>query len=125
MRVNAICLVPPQTRIALLLLAALAISCGTVRNPALEYARDQYQKARQDPMVVRHAATALDRAGQVLEDADRLWMDEKDVIEVEHLAYIVEKRTEIARVTAQRRFAADEIRQSRSLRPEKNDTRTK
>jgi uncharacterized protein DUF4398 len=125
MRAYAICLVPPQTRIALLLLAALAIGCGTVRNPALEHARDLYQKARQDPMVVRHAATALDRAGQVLEDADRLWMDEKDVIEVEHLAYIVEKRTEIARVTAQRRFAADEIRQRRSPRPEKNDTRTK
>lgn len=125
MRVNAIGLVPPLTRIALLLLAVLAISCGTVRNPALEHARDVYQKARQDPMIVRHAAAALDRAGQALEDADRLWMNEKDVPEVEHLAYITEKRIEIARVTAQRRFAADEIRQSRSPRPATNDTRSK
>jgi hypothetical protein len=36
---------------------------------------------------------------------------------VEHLAYIVEKRVEIARVTAQRRLAADEIEQARSPRP--------
>ena len=125
MRVNAIGLVPPLTRIALLLLAVLAISCGTVRNPALEHARDLYQKARQDPMIIRHAAAALDRAGQALEDADRLWTNEKDVIEVEHLAYIAEKRVEIARVTAHRRLAADEIRQSRSPRPATNDSRSK
>ena len=117
MRFNAIVLAPPHTRMPLLLLAALAIGCGTVRHPALENARDLYQKARQDPVVVRHAATALDRAGQTLEEADRLWAKEKDVTEVEHLAYIVAKRVEIARVTAQRRLAADEIRQIRSARP--------
>jgi len=125
MRINAIGLVAPQARIALLLLAALAISCGTVRNPALEHARDVYQKARQDPMIGRHAAAALARAGQTLEDADRLWTDEKDGIEVEHLAYIVEKRVEIAQVTAQRRFAADEIRQTRSQRPATNDSKSR
>jgi len=125
MRVNTIGFVPPQTRLAFLLLAVLAIGCGTVRNPALEHARDVYQKAHEDPMVTRHAAAALARAGQTLEDADRLWTDEKDVIEVEHLAYIVEKRVEIAQVTAQRRFAADEIRQTRSQRPATNDSKSR
>ena len=62
---------PPLT--VLSLLAALSIGCGAVRNPALENARDAYQKARQDPMIVRHAAVALDRAGQSLQEADRLW----------------------------------------------------
>jgi len=42
MPVNTDCLLPRQTRIVLLLLAVLAISCGTVRNPALEHARDVY-----------------------------------------------------------------------------------
>jgi len=124
MPVNTDCLLPRQTRIVLLLLAVLAISCGTVRNPALEHARDVYQKARQDPLIVRHAPAALQRAGQVLEDADRLWTDEKDVIEVEHLAYVIEKRVEIARVTAQRRLAAEEIQQTRSPRRESSERRS-
>ena len=97
----------------LLLTAALAGGCAAVRNPALESAREAYQKARQDPLIVRLAAAALDRAGQVLQEADRLWVDENDAAEVEHLAYIVEKRVEIARVTAQRRLAAAEIREFR------------
>jgi len=101
----------------LFLLASLGFGCGTVRNPALENARDLYQKAAQDPVVVRHAATALDRAGRTLKEADRLWENENDVLEVEHLAYIVTKRVEIARVIAQRRLAADEIRQTRTPRP--------
>ena len=125
MRVNTtITLLPRPTPIALLLLATLAIGCGTVRNPALEHAREVYQRARQDPLIVRHAATALDRAGQALGDADRLWTDEKDVIEVEHLAYITEKRVEIARVTAQRRLAADEIQQIRSPRRETSERKS-
>jgi Domain of unknown function (DUF4398) len=39
---------------------------------------------------------------------------EKDVIEVEHLAYVAEKRVEIARVTAKQRLAADEMQRLRS-----------
>ena len=108
---------PQRTTAALLILTALVIGCGAVRNPALESARDSYQKARQDPIIVRHAAVALDRAGQALQEADRLWTKEQDATEVDHLAYIVEKRIEIARVTAQRRVAADEIQQFRAPRP--------
>ena len=95
---------------ALFLLAWAAIGCAAVRNPALENARDAYQKARQDPLIVRNAGAALDRAGQTLEAADQLWIKERDVDEVEHLAYIAEKRVEIARATAQRRLAAEELK---------------
>ena len=125
MRIDANSLVLRLTRIMLLLLAALTIGCGTLRNPALEHTRDLYRKARQDPLIVRYAGAALDRAGQTLDIADHIWTEEKDIIEVEHLAYIAEKRVEIARVTAQRRLAADEIRQVRSPRLEKDDRRTR
>src|SRR5689334_3846195 len=81
---------------SLLLLALLVPGCAAVRNPALEQARDSYQKARQDPVLVRNAGASLARAGLTLEAADRLWNEEQDVTEVEHLAYIVEKRIEIA-----------------------------
>ena len=116
MRLNAF-LFPRPPLAVLSLLAALSIGCGAVRNPALESARDAYQRARQDPMIVRHAAVALDRAGQSLQEADRLWTQEKNVTEVEHLAYLTEKRVEIARVTAERRVAAEEIQKVRSQHP--------
>jgi len=102
---------------AVLLVAAVSAACAVVRNPALDRARDVYDKARQDPAIVRNAGVALDKAGQTLEAAESLWKTEHDVAEVEHLAYITEKRVEIARVTAQRRLAADEIQQSRTPRP--------
>src|SRR5919197_6284251 len=95
----------------LLLLAAISIGCSSTvpNNPALERARDAYQRARQDPEVVGRAAVALDKAGQVLEKAEILWTTKKDSIEAEHLAYLVEKRVQIARATARRRLAVDEI----------------
>lgn len=96
---------------AILLLAALTAGCGAVSNPALEQAHEAYQKARQDPLIVRNAGAALDKAGRTLEAADRLWTEERDVVEVEHLAYIAEQRVEIARTIAQRRLAAEDIQQ--------------
>src|SRR5262249_20772603 len=96
---------------AIFLLAALTAGCGAVNNLALEQAHEAYQRARQDPLIVRNAGAALDKAGRTLEAADRLWTEEHDVVEVEHLAYIAEQRVEIARAIAQRRLAADEIRQ--------------
>ena len=105
-------------RMTILLITALSAACAAVRNPALDRAREVYEKARQDPAIVRNAGVALDKAGQTLEAAERLWTKEYDVAEVENLAYITEKRVEIARVTAQRRLAADEIQQTRSPRPQ-------
>ena len=102
---------------SLSLLAALAIGCGAVTDPALENARVAYQKARQDPVTASRAGAALDRAAETLKKADRLWKQDKDVTEVEHLAYIAEKRVEIAQAIAQRRLAEDELQQRRSPGP--------
>jgi OmpA-OmpF porin, OOP family len=88
-----------------------SIGCGAVRNPALDRARDAYQKARQDPVIVRNAGAALDRAQSTLESAEQIWANERDIDEVEHRAYIAEKRVEIARAVAQRRQAAEELKQ--------------
>src|SRR5438094_888686 len=109
---------PPTDSLARAESGARSAACAAVRNPALDRAREVYEKARQDPAIVRNAGVALDKAGQTLEAAERLWTKEYDVAEVENLAYITEKRVEIARVTAQRRLAADEIQQTRSPRPQ-------
>jgi ABC-type branched-subunit amino acid transport system ATPase component len=101
---------------ALPLLAVISIGCGAVRHPALERARERYQNARQDPEVVGRASVALDKAWLTLEQAERVWTMERDSTEVEHLAYVAEKRIEIARATARRRSAAEEIQQLKSQR---------
>jgi hypothetical protein len=101
---------------AVLSLVFVFAGCGTVKNPALERARDAYERARRDPAVAGRAAVALEKTRLTLEQAERLWESEKDVAEVEHMVYLTEKRAEIARATARRRSAADEIQQLRSQR---------
>src|SRR5919109_1131206 len=99
-----------------LLVIFLAGGCGAVSNPALERARNAYNRARQDREIVGRAAVALEKARLTLEQAERVWTADKDVLEVEHLAYIAEKRVEIARATARKRLATDEIHQ---LKPQR------
>jgi OmpA-OmpF porin, OOP family len=99
------------------LLAFLSASCGAeVRNPALERGRNAYERVRRDPTVAGRAAVALEKTRSTLEEAERVWAEEKDANEVEHLVYLTEKRAEIALATARRRIAADEIQQ---LRPQR------
>jgi OmpA-OmpF porin, OOP family len=99
------------------LLAFLSASCvAEVRNPALERGRNAYERVRRDPAVVGRAAVALEKTRSTLEEAERVWAEEKDANEVEHLVYLTEKRAEIALATARRRIAADEIQQ---LRPQR------
>jgi hypothetical protein len=101
---------------ALPLLAILSASCGAVHNPALERARNAYERARRDPAVAGRAAVALEKTRATLEEAERVWATDKDATEVEHLVYLTEKRAEIALATARRRIAADEIQQ---LKPQR------
>lgn len=107
---------PRKSWMELFFAAFLFSGCGATHLPALEGAREVYQKAQQDPLIVQNAGSVLERARQTLESADRLWKKEHDVDEVEHLAYLVQKRIEIARATAERRLAAKEIEQA-ELRP--------
>lgn len=92
-------------------LTIFATGCGTANNPALERARNAYERARKDPQVAGRAAVSLHKTRLTLEEAERVWAKEKDVSEVEHLSYLTEKRAEIARAIARRRLAADEIQQ--------------
>ena len=108
-----------NTRRALILLSLVTLftsACGTVRNPALERARNAYERARQDPGVAGRATVALDKTRATLEQAERVWASAKDAAEVEHLVYLTERRAEIARATAKRRLAADEIQQTKPQR---------
>lgn len=105
-----------ELAVTLTLWAVISMGCGAVRHPALDRVRQAYQNARQDPEIVGRASVALDQAWQALEQAERVWSKEEDPTEAEHLAYLAEKRIEIARATARRRSAADEIQQLKSQR---------
>lgn len=92
------------------LLVFLFAGCAApVHNPALDRARSAYERVRRNPEVVGRAAVALEKTRATLERAEEVWAKDKDVVEVEHLVYLTEKRAEIARAMAQRRMAADEI----------------
>lgn len=116
MRVGQICPNCWELTVILTLSVVISMGCGAVRHPALDRAREAYQSARQDPEVVGRASVALDKAWQAIEQAERVWSKERDPTEAEHLAYLAERRIEIARATARQRAAADEIQRLKSQR---------
>src|SRR5207237_429119 len=61
-------------------------------------------------------AAARGKSRQSLEQAERAWTKERDVTGAEYLSYVAERRVEIARATARRRLAADEIQPLKSRR---------
>jgi len=116
---NSYFMLPRQEGISVTLALGCVLAfggCGTVRNPSLERAREAYERALKEPEVATHAAVALDQTRLTLERAERLWETKQDTAEVDHLAYLTEKRAEIAYAVARRRIAADEIRQIRARR---------
>jgi outer membrane protein OmpA-like peptidoglycan-associated protein len=80
-------------------------------NRALEQARTDFLRARQNPEIASHAPVALHEAGQSLRRAEQTWEETGDEREVEHLAYVAEQRTRIARQTAEQRIAEIEAAQ--------------
>jgi Outer membrane protein and related peptidoglycan-associated (lipo)proteins len=87
-------------RFMVLIAFALGVACAT-QNPALERARQAYAQAEQNPVVTANAAVALHEAGQTLRQAEQA----EDQEEMEHLAYLAEKKVEIARTEAQKKMA--------------------
>jgi outer membrane protein OmpA-like peptidoglycan-associated protein len=79
---------------------------------ALEQARTAYTQAEQTPAVVAHAPVPLQEANQALRRAERVWTDDHDAEEVQHLAYLATQRVEIAKAAAEKHLAEAQIQQS-------------
>ena len=79
---------------------------------ALEHARTAYAQAQQTPQVVAHAPVPLQEADQALRRAERMWADEHDAEEVQHLAYLASQRVEIAKMAAEQHVAEAQIQQT-------------
>lgn len=96
-------------------LICLTTACATVPS-ALEQARQNYQQMEGDPLISRNAPVASYEASQVLSRAEQAWKDTGDEEEVTHLAYLTDKRIEIARQTAQQKLAESETQQLKQER---------
>ena len=88
-------------------------ACSTVPPAALEQARLNYRQAERDPQLSSQASVPLYEAGQALSRAERAWDQDHDVDEVQHLAYVTDRKIEIARAEAQRKTAEAQARDLR------------
>lgn len=83
--------------------------CAGGPNPTLERLRADYGQVRQDPAINTHAPTALREAGDALGRAERVWNEDGDAEELEHLAYVTEQKIAIARARTEQKLAQAEI----------------
>jgi outer membrane protein OmpA-like peptidoglycan-associated protein len=95
----------------------LCMACATVPS-ALEQAQQNYQQMQRDPQVSANAPVASYEAGQALRRTEEEWDKTGDEKEVTHLAYLSNRRVEIARETAQQKAAEADAQQLKQQREE-------
>jgi OOP family OmpA-OmpF porin len=87
-----------------------AVGCSTMGpTPALEQARLSYTQAQQNPQIATNAPVAWREAERALQNAERAWKADEEPEEVQHLAYVAERKVEIARASAQQKMAEVEV----------------
>lgn len=101
----------PLARYFIVPLLIVMIGCGgpPANNPLLNDAREKYEAAHNDASIVRLAPVELKEAEEALEMSTKLWEAKADKTEVDHYAYIAERKTVIARETALLKAAQQEI----------------
>lgn len=98
-----------RSAVACLALAALlpTLACSTPAPPAaLTDAQSAYRTADGTPLVQQEASVELYEAKQALDRAQSEWDKNHDAAETEHLAYLANRRIEIAQQWAAGRAAA-------------------
>ena len=97
---------------ALILAAALPLAaCGSADTPppSLTAAEAAYRSAANDPTVAGQAALELHQAQQSLAQAEQLWRSDADREDLDHAAYLAERRAEIAQQTARLKTAEQQV----------------
>lgn len=106
------------TGIAVVMVMFLFVGCaGTPdKNPLLEEARNSFQAAENDSLIVSKAPVALKEAEEELEHSERLWEDRADEEIVSHHAYLAKQKVAIAREKAKLTAAQDEVERAETER---------
>lgn len=99
-------------------LSVMVIGCGgpPEKNPLLQEAKDNYEKAEMDSLIVTKAPVALKEAEESLDKSKQLWQEGADEELVSHYAYISKQKVAIARETAELNAAQDEVDRAESQR---------
>src|SRR5262245_15890689 len=86
----------------------LALACASTPPHAVLEAREELRAAERDPVISQHAAVQLEEARQQMARLERAASRGSDE-ELDHLAYLVRKRIEIARAAATAAALEDHI----------------
>jgi outer membrane protein OmpA-like peptidoglycan-associated protein len=84
-------------------------SAAVMENASLDQAKAGFAAARNDPAVFKNAPLELQRAQADLDQADMILKRQGDIAEVEHLAYLAQQRTAIARETTNVKLAEQSV----------------
>lgn len=88
----------------------LAACAGPQQRPvSLEAAEAAFTSARADTDVQRLAPRELARAADVLQQAEAALRNDAGVEEIDHLAYLIERRTDIAKAAAEEDLAKESM----------------
>lgn len=83
-----------------LLAAAAAAICGCSGLPervdTLESARADVRRLEQDPLASQVADTELAAAREAIQDADDAYADKESIEQIEHLAYVAQRKADVA-----------------------------
>lgn len=88
---------------------ALAACASPPPPQSLTAAERTVSETRSDPQVQRLAPDALNNAEQALNRAQSSWKEGKSKEEIDHLAYLTERRAAIAKATANAKSADEEF----------------
>lgn len=93
-------------------------ACSSQPNDNLEQVRGQYAQLQGDARSNRLAALETEDAGKALDRADKAYQSDADKAKVDQLAYLANRRVELAEQTIALRTAEQEIEQSSAKRAE-------
>ena len=97
-------------------LVGMGCSHTPPRPAELDQARMAYAEAQANPQVASRAPVALREAEEALLRAEQLWDKDKDVREIQNLAAVAQRRTEIARAAAEQKQAEAELEELAATR---------
>jgi OOP family OmpA-OmpF porin len=85
--------------------------CATEPHRGLEDAKQNLNRAKQDPKIANNAQVALYDAEQTINRAHDAWEEDEDEEYVDHLAYMANQQIKIAEANAQEKMSNDEFEQ--------------
>lgn len=90
--------------------AALGIACATAMpHPAVQRARQEVRAVELDPKIRQNASVQVYEARRALTELESAASDDAGAAELEHLAYLTTRRTEVARAVADRVMLQDRL----------------